>query len=146
MIESASTSPPPAGRDRLRFDSIDFECFPNGRCHAEVVLEWKDGSRYEGHAEGTNTLQGGLRAGALATLRASEAAASGKVTLEFVGVKAVRAFDAWVTIVAVRARAGDRTYQLLGSMADVEDPTPRSAALALLDGTNRVMEMYLTHG
>lgn len=107
------------------------------------MLERKDGTRHEGNAEGTNTLQGGLRAGALATLRASEAAAAGRVKLEFVGVKAVRAFDAWVTIVAVRARAGDRTYQLLGSMADIEDPTPRSAALALLDGTNRVMEMYL---
>jgi hypothetical protein len=131
------------GRNRLRFEAIDFECFPNGRCTAVVELEWKDRARFEGRAEGTHNMQGGLRAGALATLRAAESAAEGRLKLEFVGVKAVRAFDAWVTIAAVRARSEEKTYHLLGSYADLADPTPRSAALALLDATNRVMERYL---
>ena len=130
-------------RERLRFEAIDFQCFQDGRCVADVELEWSDGTRYQGKAEGTDTLQGGLRAGALATLRAVEAAAQGRVNLEFVGVKAVRAFDAWVTIVAVRGRNDASSYLLLGSFADLEDPTPHSAALALLDATNRIMEKYL---
>ncbi len=133
----------PEGRNRLRFEAIDFECFPDGRCTASVELEGKGGEHFQGRAEGTHTLQGGLRAGALAALRATESAAEGRLKLEFVGVKAVRAFDAWVTIAAVRARSEAKAYNLLGSYADLEDPTPRSAALALLDATNRVMERYL---
>lgn len=133
----------PPGRNRLRFEAIDFECFPNGRCTAAVELEWQGGARFQGRAEGTHTMQGGLRAGALATLRAAEIAADGRLKLEFVGVKAVRAFDAWVTIAAVRARSENTSYHLLGSYADLDDPTPRSAALALLDATNRVLERYL---
>jgi len=137
------TKAPKPGRERLRFDAIDFECFPDGRCTATVELEWRDGTRFVGTAEGTDTLQGGLRAGALATLRSAQQAAEDVVKLQFVGVKAVRAFDAWVTVVAVRAKSEEQTYHLLGAFADAEDPTPRSAALALLDATNRVMEKYL---
>lgn len=142
-VSEMNTETARPGRNRLRFEAIDFECFPDGRCTATVELEWKEGERFDGRAEGTHTMQGGLRAGALATLRAAESAAEGRLKLEFVGVKAVRAFDAWVTIAAVRARSQDTAYHLLGSYADLEDPTPRSAALALLDATNRVLEKYL---
>jgi hypothetical protein len=130
-------------RLRLRFEALDFECFPDGRCKAVAELEWRDGSRFSGTAEGTNTLQGGLRAGALAALRAADQAAGEGLRLQFIGVKAVRAFDAWVTIVAVRAKRDEKSYHLLGSFADLGDPTPRSAALALLDATNRVLERHL---
>ena len=143
MTEPEPPESRPRSRERLRFEAIDFECFPDGRCRAAVELEWQEGTRYDGSAEGTHTLQGGLRAGALAALRAAEASTEGGIRLEFVGVKAVRAFDAWVTIVAVRTRTDERADLLLGSYADLEAPTPRSAALALLDGINRVIGRYL---
>jgi len=108
-----------------------------------VRLEWC-GQTIDGVAEGVETHQGRLRASAEATLQAASAATANRARFEMVGVKAVRAFDGWVVIVRVNGNAGERAYRLLGS-ASCEDEARLSntAALALLDATNRLLERYV---
>lgn len=138
------TSPPsPSARQRLRFDSIQVETFPDGFSEATVVLEWQ-GDRFEGTARRASTLEGGLRAGAEATLVAVRDATGDHLTLTLRGVKAVRAFDAWVVIASVRGHGEDQPYSLLGSYACLDENTPRGAAVAVLDAVNRVVEKYVS--
>lgn len=134
---------------RIRFESCEIETFPDSRCRCRVTLRWTGGSQYSGEAEGTETQQGRLRLGALACLRAAEAAAGGRLVLELRGIKAVRAFDASVVIVSVRGRSSEERYDLLGSAtspdidAEAARGSVRGAALAILDATNRVLGKYV---
>ncbi len=129
-------------RERLRFDDFQYETFANGHCQAGVRLELL-GETYQGSSQGTQTLEGRLRCGAHAAVQAAEAATTGQVQLDLLGVKAVRAFDQWIVIVSVRGRSGDESYRLLGSYATAEPEAARGAALAVLDATNRILEKYL---
>jgi hypothetical protein len=64
------------------------------------------------------------------------------VDFDLLGVKAVRAFDATVVIVALAARGTELTARLGGSSLTETDP-PRGAALAVLNATNRMLGNYL---
>lgn len=134
---------------RVRFKSCEVETFPDSRCRCRVTLQWTGGGEYSGEAEGTETQQGRLRLGALACLRAAEAASNGRLVLELRGVKSVRAFDASVVIVSVRGRSSEERYELLGSAtspdleAEAARGSVRGAALAILDATNRVLGKYV---
>lgn len=132
-----------AGRERLDFQDFLYEAYPNGRCSTAVTLGWTDGVTYDGTADGTQTLEGKLRCGALASLSAAENATQGQIQLDLLGVKALRAFDQWIVIVLVRGRGEEETYRLLGSYATAEDEAARGAALAVLDATNRILEKYM---
>ena len=131
-------------RERLRFESLEYEESPNGRCRARVTLEWAGNIRFEGASDGTATLEGGLRAGAEATLQAAGEAAGEELTLALRGVKAVRAFDAWLVVVSVLGTSDADTYRLLGSYPCPDDDTVRGAAMAVLDATNRVLSRFVT--
>lgn len=131
-------------RERMRFAEFDYEPFADGSCAASVVLEWEDGMRFRGRAEGTQTPQGELRCGASAAIEAAEKAAGGTIEFSLVGVKAVRAFDNWVIIVAVRGTAEDRDYKLIGAYATQASQSARAAAMSVLDATNRVLAKHLT--
>lgn len=131
-------------RQRLRLQGFDLHVFPDGRCKAEVSLEWVEGSVIRGEADGTKTLESTLRAAALACVEAAEKATEDDLELELRGVKAVRAFDAWVVIVSVEGRGEDQPYRLLGAATSPDDESlPRSTVQAVLDATNRVLEKYL---
>lgn len=130
-------------RQRLRFESFEVEDFPNGRCRARVVLEWTGEVRFEGTSEGSSTLEGGLQVGAQATLQAASKAAGEEVSLSLRGVKAIRAFDAWLVVVSVRGRSDKETYRLLGAYPCPGDDTVRGAAMAILDATNRVLPRFI---
>jgi hypothetical protein len=130
-------------RERLRFESLEYEDFPNGRCRVRVVLEWSGQVEYEGTSEGTSTLEGSLRVGAEATLQAAREAAGTELTLTLRGVKAIRAFDAWLVVVSVLGRSDDKTYRLLGAFPCPDDDTVRGAAMAVLDATNRVLSRFV---
>jgi hypothetical protein len=129
-------------RERLRFQYFAYKPFVNGRCSTEVKLEF-DGREFDGSAEGTQTLEGQLRCGALAAVEAAEEATDRHISLELLGVKAVRAFDQWIVIVSVRGRTDEQAYRLIGSFATAERDAARGAALAVLDATNRILERYL---
>lgn len=130
-------------RQRLRFRAVEHEDYPDGRCRIRVVLEWREGRTFVGEASGTQTTVGWLRTSAEAALQAAEAAADGRLTLTLAGIKAVRAFDGWVVIAAVRARSEDRTYSLLGAQTSRGDEFRSSAVRSVLDAINRVLELYV---
>lgn len=130
-------------RSRLRFDDFQLERFPDGRCQARVQLEWTQGKRFEGESDGTQTLEGEIRAAALATLPPVSQATGNRLTFELRGAKAFRAFDSWVIVVSLNARSDSETRRLMGSYPCPDENTARGAVMAVLDATNRIMERYL---
>jgi len=125
-------------RERLRFTAFKFTRSPAAYCTADVDLEWVDGERYHGRAEGVASPTGDLRLSAEAALRAISIFARGEIAFELIGVKALRAFDANVVIVSVLARRAGGEARLLGCHLADEDSL-RSAVLATLQATNRLL-------
>lgn len=130
-------------RKRLRFDDFTLTRFPNGRCKARVQLEWTRDRVFLGEAEGTQTKQGELQACANAAIHAAAAATKDQLTFELKGVKAVRAFDAWVVVASVSAQGLGLDLRLLGAAPSPGTETGRGAVLAVLDATNRVLARFL---
>lgn len=128
---------------RLRFDSFSLEEFPDGRCRAEVDLEWDSENAYKGVAEGTSTVEGSMRASAEATLRAINEATEDELSLHLSGVKAMRAFDVWIVIIAARGEKDGEVIRLVGSSSSSPEEKPRGAVLASLDATNRLVAMHV---
>jgi hypothetical protein len=132
--------------DRLRFTAFTFERLPNGRCRAEVRYEWEPGRTFQGQADGLASEAGELRCAAQAALIALEAAVDRRITFDLLGVKAVRAFDSIVVLVSVSAHMEGASHRLVGSFL-TEEQTPRSAALAVLHATNRVLgNLFVRNG
>ena len=111
---------------------------PNGKCQATVVLEYDPELRFEGRAEEISSEAGELRCSAQAALHAITQASEQRLAFELLGVKAVRAFDATVVIVSLTSRGAEQARRLVGSYL-AEDHSPRGAALAVLNATNRVL-------
>lgn len=125
-------------RQRLRFTNFSFTRTPSAFCTAEVELEWTDGEKFLGRAEGVASPYSDLRLAADATLRAIAGFAKTEISFELVGVKALRAFDANVVIVSIIARRDGATHRLMGCHLADEDSL-RSAVLATLQATNRIL-------
>lgn len=128
-------------RERLRFTDFKFGRTPQGTCSAEVELEWLEGQRVKGRAEGTSSAMGDLRVAADAALNAIRTFSEGALDLELVGVKALRVFDANVVIVAISKR-GDATARLLGCYLAEADPI-RASVIAVLNATNRILGNFI---
>lgn len=131
----------PGRRERLRFVDFQFQRTTDGRCSAEVELEWVDGVRVRGGASGQSSQTVDLRVAAEAALRALERFSDETLAFELVGVKAVRAFDANVIIVSV-ANHGTGPKRLLGSCLVETDPV-RGAVVAVLNATNRAVGNFI---
>lgn len=129
-------------RERLRFTGFAMNRTPSGLCNAEVNLEWLDGAKVSGHAKGHTSPMGDYRIAAEATLRALEQFAKDALKFELVGVKAMRAFDANVVIVAVHVLRGEGPKRLLGAHLAETDPM-RSTVLAVLNATNRILGNFI---
>jgi hypothetical protein len=149
MIQSereAGSTPQPiqaahGQRERLRFTEFVFERTPDGRCRAEVALDWVEGVQVRGEATGQSSATVDLRVAAEATLRAIETFSNGAMAFDLIGAKAIRVFDANVVIVSIaNRREGPR--RLLGASL-VEDDAPRGAVLAVLGATNRVLGNFI---
>lgn len=134
---SSAIQTPSSRRERLRFTEFRFRRTPDGRCTAEVELEWVDGVMLRGSSTGQSSPTVDLRVAAEAALRAMEHFSDTGLRFDLIGVKAIRAFDATVIVVAVDTR-GDEVHRLLGA-ALVEDDPVRGAVLAVLQATNRVL-------
>ena len=138
----AADGPVVAGRrERLRFTDFTFHRSADGRCNAEVELEWLDGVRVRGAASGQSSQTVDLRVAADAALRALERFSDEVLAFELLGVKAIRAFDANVIIVSV-ANHGIGPEKLLGSCLVEHDPV-RGAVVAVLNATNRVLGNFI---
>jgi hypothetical protein len=133
----------PPKRERLRFEEFDHQASQNSRARVRVVLT-KRGERFTGEATGVETREGAARTAALAAIAAASAATDSRFGAELMGIKLVRAFDAWIVITALRAQSTDESYRLLGSSEAPGDDTSRGAVLSVLDAVNRVLSRYLT--
>ena len=131
-------APPASPPDRLRFHDFVLDRLPNGRCRARVTLELKEAEEYSAEVEGLASQAGELRCAAQACVQALTKAVKGQIKLELLGVKAVRAFDANVVIVSLSIPTEREGPRLVGCFLTDED-TPRGAALAVLNATNRVL-------
>jgi len=130
-------------RERLKFEDVVHSAAPDGMCRIGVRLEWR-GTVLQGSVEGVDTDYGRLRAAAAATLEAVLAAAGGRLDLELMGVKAVRAFDGWVVVARLQGVAEGRPYRLLGSASCENDSgLARASALSILDATNRILSRFI---
>src|SRR5579862_3033132 len=128
-------------RERLRFSNFRFARTPSGLCTAEV--EWLDGVTVVGRATGQSSPMGDLRVAAEAALHALENFAGGALAFELAGIKALRAFDANIVIVAVGLRKGEGPTRLLGSYLAEQDPV-RAAVVAVLNATNRILGNFIS--
>lgn len=140
ILEAPTDSAP--RRERLRFTTFSFKRSQSAYCTAFTELEWKDGERYAGRAEGVSNPVSDLRLAVEATLRALGEFVKDSMTFELLGVKALRVFDANVVIVSVLAKSGSTEHRLLGCHLADEDVL-RSAALATLQATNRIVGVPL---
>lgn len=138
---------PKNGRSRLRFDSLEHSTTPDGSGRVAVRLEW-GGEIFQGEVPCLQTQQGVLRAAAQSTLSATLSStlstAVPGITLEVVGVKAVRAFDGWVVVTRINGEAGGEIYRLLGAApCEREEDLPGAAVKAVLNASNRVLEQRI---
>lgn len=132
--------PAPEARRRVRFVAARLLAPRTGRSVAQVELEW-GGQTYRDEVEGETGAAVELRLAAQATLRALEAILNGRMHFGLVGIKSFRAFDTDVVVVLLRT---ENVHALIGASLASGDPH-RSAALAVLNATNRVLGNYLTN-
>jgi hypothetical protein len=133
---------PTNGRgERLELADFSFTRTPSGQCSAQVTLEW-DGQVYSGRALGQSSTFGDFRVCAEATLRALEEFTKEILRFELLGIKHIRAFDSDLLIVSVAARAQSETTRLVGCCL-AETDTRRSAAMAVLNATNRLLGHHI---
>ncbi len=128
----------PSQADRLRFAGFEFRKLPSGIGSAQVALEWHDGRRFTGRADGVSSSWADLRLAVEATLKAIAEFTQHSDVFELVGVKALRAFDTNVIMVSVMGRRDGKATQLVGCRIAEGDPL-QSAVLATLQATNRLL-------
>jgi hypothetical protein len=131
----------PEPRRRVRFVAARLKSPRAGRAVAEVELEWA-GRSYVEELDGESGPTLELRLAALTTLRVLDAILGGRVKFELVGIKPFRAFDADLVVVLLKSDVGAKSY--IGAALATEDPI-RSASVAVLNATNRVLGNYLAN-
>ena len=126
-------------QQRVKFISHEMESTPEGHRRAEVTLEIPPNHTFVGTADCSEVSLGDLRCAALATVDAlHRAMGDADNSLELIGARAVRGFDAHVVIVALSVNADGRTRRLVGSFLADKD-LARGAAIAVLSATNRLL-------
>lgn len=127
-------------RRRVRFVAARLTKPTIGRARAEVELEWA-GRTFRDEVEGETGSAMEMRLAATATLRTLNAILNERVQFSLVGIKSFRAFDTDVVVVLLRT---ENINPLIGASLATEDPF-RSASLAVLNATNRVLGNYLSN-
>ena len=125
---------------RIKFSKVERIVERNGHVRIRVSLEW-GGEIKTGEATGENGDLLEQRTAATASLIAIEAVVGHTLGAKLVGVKHVRAFDEELMVVALY-RPGPPAQRLVGSVSIDTDPR-RAAAVAVLNGLNRILGAYL---
>lgn len=135
---------PLLGRGRIRFQAFSFQRLDDGRCQSRVEFSWADHDDViVGEAEGLSSPTGDLRCAASAALDAlGQVAREEGLSFKLLGVKAVKAFDSSVVIIALSvSRPAEDPMRLVGAYLTDADVT-RGAAVAVLNATNRYLGNY----
>jgi hypothetical protein len=125
---------------RIKFAKIERIMERNGNVRMRVSLEW-NGELKTGEASGENGDLLEQRTAATAALVALEAVVGEPLGIKLVGVKHVRAFDEELMVVAMY-RPGPPAQRLVGSVS-IDNDARRAAAVAVLNGLNRILGTYL---
>ena len=125
---------------RIKFSKIERIVERSGNVKLRVSLEW-NGEIKIGEASGESGDLLEQRTAATASLNALEAVVGESLGIKLVGVKHVRAFDEELMVVALY-RPGPPAQRLVGSVSIDNDPR-RAAAVAVLNGLNRILGTYL---
>lgn len=125
---------------RIKFSKIERVLERSGNVRMRVSLEW-NGELKHGEAVGESGDLLEQRTAATATLIALEAVVGENLGIKLVGVKHVRAFDEELMVVAMY-RAGPPAQRLVGSVS-IDNDARRAAAVAVLNGLNRILGTYL---
>jgi hypothetical protein len=128
---------PDRSPQRLKFVSLELEETKGGH-RAIVTLEIRPDRTFVGRADCGEGSTGDLRCAALATVDALHRAIGDAGTLDLIGARAVKAFDATVVIVALSVRHRQGKRRLVGSYLAEQDLTA-GAAIAVLNATNRLL-------
>lgn len=125
---------------RIKFSRLERIIDRSGNVRVRVSLEWS-GEIKIGEASGESGDLLEQRTAATAALNALEAVVGESLGIKLVGVKHVRAFDEELMVVALY-RPGPPAQRLVGSVSIENDPR-RAAAVAVLNGLNRILGTYL---
>jgi hypothetical protein len=125
---------------RIKFSKLERIVERSGSVKLRVSLEW-NGEIKVGEATGENGDLLEQRTAATAALNALEAVVGESLGIKLVGVKHVRAFDEELMVVAMY-RPGPPSQRLVGSVSIDNDPR-RAAAVAVLNGLNRILGTFL---
>lgn len=132
----------PQDARRVRFRHARVARPHAGRAVASVAVEW-GGGLFEGEADGESGDTVELRLAALATLRSIGAVIGDAIGFRLVGIRTLRAFD--TDMVAVLLHADGGGAPLIGACL-ARESIHESAAIAVLNATNRVLGNYLATG
>jgi hypothetical protein len=127
---------------RVRFLHARIARPSAGRAIASVAIEW-GGTVFENVVDGESGEPIELRLAALATLRSIEAVIGGAMSFRLVGVRTLRAFD--TDMVAVLLHTDHGHSPLIGASL-ARESVHESAAVAVLNATNRLLGNYLATG
>ncbi len=108
------------------------------RCSARVMISLSPGVEIIGTAEGEASQRGRLRCAAEATAQAIEGATADQLELTVLAVKLVETIDAVIVVMALASQADQDGERMVGSCL-VQGQPDRSAVLAVLSATNRLV-------
>jgi hypothetical protein len=131
---------PATPKRRIYFEDVEVRRSRTKGVTCRVTLR-KGDQTYVGEAEGIENERLRIELAARATLTAlQQAEVEGKYLLALEGCKAIDAFEREFVFVGITARAGRDTMLLTGS-AEVRESPETAGVLAVLDATNRWVEM-----
>ena len=138
-VVSVAMGPQPPRR-RIYFEDVEVRRSRTKGVTCRVTLRKGEGT-YVGEAEGIESDRHRIELAARATLTAlQQAEMDGKYQLALEGCKHIDAFEREFVFVGISARAGRDTMLLTGS-AEVRESPETAGVLAVLDATNRWVEM-----
>lgn len=125
---------------KVRFVKLALERTSQGY-HASVELSGEGDARFTGGADGRATEEELLRTGALAAAEAvAQACGIADASVEVNDIAVLELFGNRLVLVAILATLGDQTKQLYG-LCVVQGDAAAAAALAVLNATNRVLDL-----
>jgi hypothetical protein len=131
---------PQSPRRRIYFEDVEVRRSRTKGVTCRVTLR-KGDATFVGDAEGMENERHRIELAARATLTAlQQAEVDGKYLLALEGCKHIDAFEREFVFVGITARAGRDTMLLTGS-AEVRESPETAGVLAVLDATNRWVEM-----
>ena len=124
---------------RLRFVQLDVEALGDEGWRGRVELAGPSQQSYTGTARGDASPTGKLECAARASVDALRQALHNNL-LKFKDLKVVEAFRGEAVLVSVSLGQGEKTQDLVGFCYAPADSS-KAAALAVLNGTNRLMDL-----